>query len=950
MNKAFEKYAAYLENARCICQSILDRGFSSTCCASHKKETVPNSGPSASADKEGHGLSSAHGLRTRRHHHHPKSSGVKYRGGHLHGIEAHNQDCVSAVHGYDGHGDHGDHGGHDDHAHCSGSDCATGAPPSTFANKDMDIEKAEGLELVSLVVDGMTCSGCANKVERALKGSQGVSHVRVNFVMGNADFAVDPRIGNVNQIIRDVEKRTGFGCVKKAAGGQTIDVLSSGASAKALANMDISGVTLVTITNKKVVQIIYDPNIIGARAIVKKIHSLTDGLAPPAADPTLSMGKKRLYDALAKMIAAAVLTIPVLVLAWGDTGVSIKTKAIISLIFATLVQLIAVPVFYRPAIMILVRERTLEMDMLVTISITAAYVYSLVAFGFRMADKPLETAEFFETSTLLIALVLLGRLISAVARIRAVAAVSLRSLQATTATIIEDGVEREIDTRLLQFGDRFTVQPHSRIPTDGRITKGASEVDESMLTGESVPVSKKPGDAIIAGTINGSSPLQAHVTRLPGRNTVTDIAQLVEEAADSKPKIRDLADRVAGWFVPAVAVIAVIVTVVWIIIGLKGTKQPASKAVPDAITYAIAVLAVSCPCALGLAVPMVLVVAGGIAARGGVVIKSAECTATARKVTDIVFDKTGTLTESKLEVVTEEFFASNPREAATIAKALVTGNNHPVSLAVAKHLEKNAVKPAPLSNVRSVPGAGVEATDSSGAVFRAGNPQWTNSESNPTVSAQLSAGMTLLLVTSNSNPVALFSLRTSLRPEAAAVVSSLTARRIAVHIVSGDQTQAVNAIASLVGVSPENVAAQRTPAQKRDYVASLMARGKNVLFCGDGTNDAVAVAQANVGVQLSGGQGEAVSASDVTRGAADVVLLSGLNGIPFLLDVSKASYHRIVFNFVWSAVYNVLAILLAAGAFVNIRIPPAYAGLGEIVSVLPVIFAAMTMLALNFRS
>ncbi|KEZ45441.1 hypothetical protein SAPIO_CDS1745 [Scedosporium apiospermum] len=813
MNKAFEKYAAYLENARCICRSILDRGFSSTCCASHKKETVPNSGPSTSADKEGHGLSSAHGLRTRRHHHHPKSSGVKYRGAHLHGIEAHNQDCISAAHGHDDHGDHSDHGSHDDHPHCSGN--------------------------------GMTCSGCANKVERALKGSQGVSqgvsHVRVNFVMGNAYFAVDPRIGNVNQIIRDVEKSTGFGCVKKAAGGQTIDVLSSGASAKALANMDIAGVTQITITNKKMVQIAYDPN----------------------------------------------------------------TKAIISLVFATLVQLIAVPVFYRPAIMILVRERTLEMDMLVTISITAAYAYSLVAFGFRMADKPLETAEFFETSTLLITLVLLGRLISAVARIRAVAAVSLRSLQATTATIIEDGVEREIDTRLLQFGDRFTVQPHSRIPTDGRITKGASEVDESMLTGESVPVSKKPGDVIIAGTINGSPPLQAQVTRLPGKNTVTDIAQLVEEAADSKPKIRDLADRVAGWFVPAVAVIAVIVTVIWIVIGLKGTKQPAFKAVPDAVTYAIAVLAVSCPCALGLAVPMVLVVAGGIAARGGVVIKSAECTATARKVTDIVFDKTGTLTD---------------------------------------------IKPAPLSNVHSVPGAGVEATDSGGAVFRAGNPQWTNSESNPTVSAQLSAGMTLLLVTSNSNPVALFSLRTSLRPEAATVVSPLTARRIAVHIVSGDQTQAVNAIASLVGAPPENVAAQRTPAQKRDYVASLMARGKNVLFCGDGTNDAVAVAQANVGVQLSGGQGEAVSASDVTRGAADVVLLSGLNGIPFLLDVSKASYHRIVFNFVWSAVYNVLAILLAAGAFVNIRIPPAYAGLGETVSVLPVIFAAMTMLALNFRS
>ncbi|PKS11650.1 hypothetical protein jhhlp_001801 [Lomentospora prolificans] len=958
MNKAFEKYAAYLETARCICRSILDRGFTSTCCDSHKKKSpAVRPGVNVALDAEGHGQSTAHTLRKRRHHHHPKSGEVKYRRAHGHHHEdAIEDDCikVAATHHHD-HDDHSSHESDGSHAHCSGNDCSAPAGPAPPAAKDLDIEKAAGLEVVSILVDGMTCSGCANKVERALQSIQGVSRPRVNFVMGNAEFAVDPRVADAAQIIRNVEKATGFGCVRRASGDQTIDVLASGTSAKALAGLDIPGVTQITIANKKVVQVTYDPLEIGARTLLRKIRSLTDGegLAPPAADPALSSGKMRLYDAMAKTVAAGVLTIPVVVLAWGDTLVPEKTKAIVSLVLATLVQLIAVPVFYRPAIAILIRERTLEMDMLVTISITAAYVYSLVAFGFRMAGKPLKTAEFFETSTLLITLVLLGRLISAVARIRAVAAVSLRSLQAATATIIEDGDEHEIDARLLQFGDKFVVHPHSRVPTDGRITHGTSEVDESMLTGESLPVPKKAGDEVIAGTINGPSPLRAQVTRLPGKNTVTDIAQLVEEAANSKPKIQDLADKVAGWFVPAVAAVAALVTVVWIVVGLRARRQPASEAVPDAITYAIAVLAVSCPCALGLAVPMVLVVAGGIAARGGVVVKSAECTATARRITDVVFDKTGTLTDGNLEVTAEEFFTPSHCEAASLAKALVAGNNHPVSLAVAKHLEKTAAGPAtPLSSIRSIPGAGVEAADPSGAVVRAGTPQWTNNDAHPSVAARLASGMTLLLITRDSVPLALFALRTSVRPEASSVVSALQARNIAVHLVSGDQVAAAEATASALGIPLPNVAARRSPAQKRDYVASLMAAGKSVLFCGDGTNDAVAVAQAHIGVQLAGGQGHgrALSPSDVTRAAADVVLLSGLAGIPFLLDVSRAAFHRIVFNFAWSAVYNVLAILLAAGAFVNFRIPPAYAGLGEIVSVLPVIFAAVSMLALKFRA
>lgn len=829
---------------------------------------------------------------------------------------------------------------------CSGEDAKNVSlsekPPSAIL-ADRDLEMAEGLEHVTLTVDGMTCSGCGNKMERTLKAIPGVSAVRVNFVMGHADFSVNNTITTAEEVVRAAQRATGFHCSRLASDGQTIDLLASGASAKALTDLAIEGVREAVILNKKTVRLTYEPTVIGARALLGEVGLLSEGLAPPQDDPSVSSGRKRLYDQLVKTAAAAAATIPVVVLAWGDTFVDEQTRAYISIVLATLVQLIAVPDFYRPAISALVHSGSIEMDMLVVISITAAYAYSVVAFGFRMAGRPLETSEFFETSTLLITLVLMGRLVAAFARVRAVAAVSLRSLQASTAIVVEHGRDNEIDSRLLQYGDKFKICPHSAVPTDGLVVDGSSEVDESMLTGESVPVFKKQGDTVIAGSVNGSGTLVARLTRLPGKNTVTDISQLVEEAANSKPKLQDVADRVASWFVPIVTSIAVVIVIVWLVVGLKVRNYNTGKAISNAITYAVATLAISCPCALGLAVPMVLVVAGGIAARGGVIIKSAECTERARKVTDIVFDKTGTITEGDLDVMEEEFFVPDKDEAIAITKALVSGNKHPVSLAVARHLEQHATPGTNLTAIRVIPGAGVEAVLGN-AELRAGHPNWTATETDPFVTHLQAGGMTILVVTRNTMPIAVYGLRNRLRKESAKVVAQLTRRNIAVHLVSGDQKRAVETVAAQVGIS--NVASQCTPGQKRDYVATLMSDGKIVMFVGDGTNDAVAVTQADVGVQLS----SVSSASEVTRGAADVVLLAGLEGIPFLLDISGVSFRRMAFNFGWAAVYNVLAILLASGALVNVRIPPAYAGLGEIVSVLPVIFAASTMLMKKIRT
>lgn len=921
--KAFDQYTAYLESARCICRSVLERGWTKNCCSTQPKKKVLRRRSSGTATA----FTSAHAYQPAHHHH-----GMKRRTKRQPLRPASDKDSCCG----------------DDKDSCCGDDHVKHGDdvkkiPTTRVTDFGDVEKANGLDHLALHVEGMTCSGCGNKMEKGLNGIPGVSNVRVNFVMGQAECSFDSSATSPDEIIRSAERATGFKCTKLSSDDQSLDILASGSVAKGLLDLDIPGVTDASIINKKSVRVNYDPTIIGARDLLSRLPPGTEGLAPPRDDPSISSGRKRLYDQLVKTLAAAFFTVPVLVMAWGHDLVKEPTKAIVSLILATFVQMIAIPDFYRPALSSLIYNGVVEMDMLVVISITAAYLYSVVAFGFRMAGRPLETAEFFETSTLLITLIILGRLVATYARVRAVQAVSLRSLQATSAVIVENGQDREVDARLLQYGDKFKVGAHTAVPTDGVVISGSSDIDESMLTGESIPVFKKEGDEVIAGTVNGTGTIVARLTRLPGKNTVTDIAQLVEEAANSKPPLQDAADRVASWFVPIVTTVAVIVIIAWVIVGLKVRNYNGGQTVSNAITYAVATLAVSCPCALGLAVPMVLVVAGGVAARSGVIIKSAECTERARKITDVVFDKTGTITETDLDVMAAEFFDGDPELAIAITKPLVADNNHPVSLGVAKYLENRSGDSLVATDSHVIPGAGVEAVFD-GDVIRAGNPKWTGTAANSIVMDLQSQGLTLLVITRNAKPIAAYGLRTRLRAESAKVVKQLTRRGIAVHIVSGDLQQAVESVAIQVGIP--NVAAQRTPSEKRDYVAALMASGKNVMFVGDGTNDAVAVTQANVGVQIA----SALSASEVTRGAADVVLLKGLEGIPFVMEISRVAFRRMVFNFAWSAIYNVLAILLASGALVKVRIPPAYAGLGEIVSVLPVIFAAMTMLLKKIKT
>ena len=926
LRSAFERYAAYLENARCICTSVLSQGLDG-CCGKPAIETQSKPGEKAAGASTGISL-------------HSKTSCISQRSSRRRGSrrqdgERQDRPLVAATKGCCAKNE----GSNPVHEVASSVLSAT-AKTLPIEENAIDVEKAGSAEHVLLQVSGMTCSGCANTAQRAIAAIPGTSNVRATFVTGTADFDLNTKVTTVHEAIASVHKATHFQFVRYIADTQFLTVLLNSQAGTSLCAKPPRGVETCEDVGRGSFRITYDPCVVGARDVL----AATGGdLAPPEHDDRNARDRRKLWGKAARTLAAIIFTIPVLALAWSDVEVDEPTKLVISLVLATFVQTLAYPEYYRPAIRALIRERLLEMDMLIVISITAAYAYSVIACGLTLAGRDLELDAFFETSTLLITLVMLSRLVAVYARQRAVEAVSMRSMQIATALlVIAEGATESMDARLLQFGDKILIPPHSRIVTDAEVLSGTSEVDETMLTGENLPVLKTKGSSAVAGTINGAGSLTARVTRLPGKNTITDIADLVEQAQSSKPKIQELADEVAGYFIPVVCCVTVIVTVIWLIIALKVRHQGAGRAVGTAISYGIAVLAISCPCALGMAVPMVLVVAGGVAAKGGVVIKSAEILERTFKVTDVVFDKTGTLTSGDLQVVHQHVVPSDnvlDNQVLELASLLVQGNQHPVAKAVALALQDKSTQHLEVRNVTSIPGCGIEGSYQ-GRVVRVGNPSWLQVEAHPDVNGCTQQGMSTMCMTVDTELAAVFGLKSTLRPEAAAVVRELQNRRIGVHVVSGDATKVVSDVASALNIPLEHAVSRCSPAGKQTFLRNLMNEAKVVLFCGDGTNDAVAVAQADIGVQIG-------SSSDVTRATADIVLLNDLKGVLHLLDTSKAAYRRIIFNFVWSAVYNVFAILLASGAFVRVRIEPAYVGLGEMVSIVPVIAVALSMLHLR---
>ncbi|EWZ41637.1 Cu2+-exporting ATPase [Fusarium oxysporum f. sp. radicis-lycopersici 26381] len=824
--------------------------------------------------------------------------------------------------------------------------CCVSAPPDkgmkveTTQNPE-DIEnQATGKEHVVLSISGMTCTGCETKLNRTLATVPAVNDLKTSLVLSRAEFNMDLRLGSVDEVIKHLERTTEFKCERLQTKGSSLEFIVNGSTSEFIGQTWPEGVLDMSLVDKDAVRVSFDPKIVGARDLAERSWDPPVKLAPPRGDSSLEAGSKHVRHVGYTTLLSAVLTIPVLVMAWAPLREKEVAYSSASLALATIVQVVVAGPFYPKAIKALVFSRVIEMDLLIVLSTSAAYVFSVVSFGYLIAGKPLSTGQFFETSTLLVTLIMVGRWVAALARQKAVESISIRSLQSSTAILVDEkaDTEREIDARLLQYGDVFKVLPDTRIPTDGTVMSGSSEVDESMLTGESKSVEKHFKSVVIAGSINGPGVMTVRLNRLPSDNTINAIAAMVDEAKLSKPKLQDLADRVASYFVPVVVALTIITFVIWVAIGITVRGYGGSKATTEAITYAIAVLIVSCPCAIGLAVPMVIVIMSGVAAERGIIFKSADAIEVAHKTSHVVFDKTGTLTQGKLSVVANECIDESTLP---LLLGLIENSRHPVSMAVTGYLKGIGIEPSVVDDPKSLTGKGVEAVVK-GQKLKAGNSTWLNLSDDHLVQPMLSQGHTVFCFIINDKLQAVYSLQDEPRKDAFATVEALHIRGISVHVVSGDDDIAVQSLASKLNIPRDNVRSRTSPSGKRDYIQTLLGTSTNrkkpvVVFCGDGTNDAVALAQATIGVHMNEG-------TDVAQSAADVVLMRpALSGIITTIDASRKSVNRIKFNFCWSFVYNTFAVLLAAGAFVNARIPPEYAGLGELVSVLPVILAAVLL-------
>ncbi|KAL5377760.1 hypothetical protein DPSP01_009540 [Paraphaeosphaeria sporulosa] len=856
---------------------------------------------------------------------------------------------------------------------------------------------------IVLTIEGLKCGCCGDSgISRALEQTPGVENYHVNVVLARAEFDLNVQKTTVGMVKRKLTAATGYtfkqyfqpdGQVLELAVDDPAEVYQAGKPygvdfieqnrsstwvprifsgrnsavppnspinlpSPALKRPNVNNVRASPpdkrrtglLPSQHMVRIHYNAKLIGARDVLQYYQQYTQEeirLAPSAPHPSLAVGLRQTKSACLVFALAATFTVPVVFFAWDPVSHSNHIYAHLSLAFASIVQMIAVREFFPGAIRTLIHAHIFDMDSLIALSTSVAYVYSVISYTREVKGRPLETGSFFETSTLLVTLILLGRVVSEFARSRAANSVSFRSLQVDEALLVTDSsspsnpVTDLIDARLLQYGDVFKVLPESRIVTDGIVIQGGSEVDESMITGEALPVAKGRESTVHAGTVNGSGHLIVALEKLPHENSVSKIATLVENTELTKPKAQAIADRVASWFVPSIIFIALLVFTIWILVDNYHYHRSTSSAAIKAFTYAIATFVVSCPCAIGLAVPMVVLIASGVAARSGIIFRDPQKLETTRSVTDIVFDKTGTLTDGVLTVERTAFHDATEKEVRSLILGLLDGIKHPVSIAAWKWARARDLMntlPTQMTSIQSIPGEGIQGMTVNGNhIVRAGNPLWLGIDCPADKRFPHEHNHTLLCLTVDGIPKAELFLKSNIRPTAKATIKNLHDRGIRVHMITGDHDRAAAGVAGDLSIPAHLVKARLKPAEKQAYVDALQADGKTVMFVGDGTNDAVALKTSAIGVHLNRG-------SDVARSAADIVLMNpNLLDVCVLLDISRAAYRRIVLNFVWSFVYNSVAVLLAAGAFRVWRIEPKYAGFGELVSVLPVVGVAFSM-------
>jgi len=777
---------------------------------------------------------------------------------------------------------------------------------------------------VTLPITGMTCANCAMNIERTVKKLNGIKDADVNFAAEQAVVAFDPKLLHLKNVVDNIHDSGYTVATTKVEFPVTgMTCANCAMNIERVLNKKVPGVIDASVNfATERVSVEYVPSITNVDEIVSAIKKAGYGAIPPdevieGEDAELAARKAEIKNQTLKFTVGVLFALPLFLLSMGRdfnlTGIWSHEPWVNWLFFAlaTPVQFYTGWDYYVGGIKSL-KNKSANMDVLVAMGSSVAYFYSLTVLLFPFLGEHV----YFETSAVIITLIKLGKMLEARTKGKTGGAIrKLIGLQPKTAAVLENGIENEIPLTRVKKGDIVIVRPGERIPVDGIVLEGESAVDESMLSGEPLPVDKHANDTVVGGTINGEGLLKFKATRVGKETALAQIIKLVQEAQGSKAPIQALADRVAAIFVPSVIAIAIITFALWW--GITGEFAPS-------MIRLVAVFVIACPCALGLATPTAIMAGTGKGAEKGVLFKKSEALENATKLDTIVLDKTGTITIGKpavVDIIPFDPDITTKDQLLKLAASVEKGSEHPLGKAIVNEAKTRGIDLWEPENFRASGGFGVEA-QIDGNFVRLGKPPWFHELgvdidiAKNKISYLQSEGKTVMVLARENNLSGLISVSDTLKPESKEAIKQLHSQNLKVVMLTGDNLQTAQYIASQVNI--DDIFAEVRPEEKSSKIKELQEKGKKTGMVGDGINDAPALAQADVGMAIGTG-------TDVAIETADVILSSGsLTGVSRAIRLSRATMRTVRQNLFWAFGYNILLIPVAAGILQPFEIFPVF--------------------------